>query len=301
MIALETLPAAARQAVESLQSENARLRRILELKDEQIRLLNFQMFGPKSDQLSPAQKQLLLAEVSLTAAEVDREAQLPAAQKAAPKAKIPRPHHPGREPLPAHLERREVILPCRPEDCQCARCGAQRPVIGYETREELACEPAKFFVRVVKREKRGAHCLEEQGVASAPLPDQIVPKGKLANEMIIELLVNKYQQHLPIYRQQAELAENHGIELSRKTLTDAVLAAGSLLQAVVGAQRRELLAGSYLQAAALPDTGENGPQPPGVSVGIQRARRGGGVRFSNGSQPGRAQGISPRVPGHTPV
>jgi len=250
--ALETLPAAARQAVESLQSENARLRRILELKDEQIRLLNFQMFGPKSDQLSPAQKQLLLAEVSLTAAEVDREAQLPAAQKAAPKAKIPRPHHPGREPLPAHLERREVILPCRPEDCQCARCGAQRPVIGYETREELACEPAKFFVRVVKREKRGAHCLEEQGVASAPLPDQIVPKGKLANEMIIELLVNKYQQHLPIYRQQAELAENHGIELSRKTLTDAVLAAGSLLQAVVGAQRRELLAGSYLQADETP-------------------------------------------------
>jgi transposase len=250
--ALETLPAAARQAVESLQSENARLRRILELKDEQIRLLNFQMFGPKSDQLSPAQKQLLLAEVSLTAAEVDREAQLPAAQKAAPKAKIPRPHHPGREPLPAHLERREVILPCRPEDCQCARCGAQRPVIGYETREELACEPAKFFVRVVKREKRGAHCLEEQGVASAPLPDQIVPKGKLANEMIIELLVNKYQQHLPIYRQQAELAENHGIELSRQTLTDAVLAAGSLLQAVVGAQRRELLAGSYLQADETP-------------------------------------------------
>ncbi len=290
MIALETLPAAARPAVESLQadqarlqSEHVRLQRILELKDEPIRLLNFRMFGPKSDQLSPAQKQRLLAEESLTAAEADREAQLPAAHKTAPqpKVKIPRPNHPGREPLPAHLERREVILPCHAEDCPCAQCGAERPVIGYATREELACEPAKFFVRVVKREKRGAHCLEEPGVVSAPLPGQIVPKGKLANEMIIELLVNKYQQHLPIYRQQAELAENHGIELSRKTLTDAVLAAGSLLQAVVRAQRRELLTGSYLQAdetpLPLPDAGEDGPQPPGVSVGIQRARRGGGV------------------------
>ncbi len=83
-------------------------------------------------------------------------------------------------------------------------------------------------------------------------PRQIVPKGKLANEVIIELLVNKYQQHLPIYRQQAELAENHGIELSRKTLTDAVLAAGSLLQAVVRAQQRELLAGNYIQADETP-------------------------------------------------
>ncbi len=154
-------------------------------------------------------------------------------------------------------------------------------VIGYATREELACEPAKFFVRVVKRKNAARIVWKNQGWSVRHCPEQIVPKGKLANEMIIELLVNKYQQHLPIYRQQAELAENHGIELSRKTLTDAVLAAGSLLQAVVRAQRRELLTGSYLQAdetpLPLPDAGEDGPQPPGVSVGIQRARRGGGV------------------------
>src|ERR1035438_8512811 len=117
MIALDTLPAAARLAFEGLQSENARLQsehlrlqRIVELKDEQIRLLNFRMFGPKSDQLSPAQKQLLLAEGSWGEGEGEREAGLPAAQKAAPKVKIPRPSHPGREPLPAHLERRGGIL-----------------------------------------------------------------------------------------------------------------------------------------------------------------------------------------------
>lgn len=63
MIALDTLPAAARLAFEGLQAENARLQsehlrlqRILELKDEQIRLLNFRMFGPKSDQLSRPKK-----------------------------------------------------------------------------------------------------------------------------------------------------------------------------------------------------------------------------------------------------
>jgi transposase len=237
------------QVLADLQVENRRLHRIIQLKDEQIRLLNIRCFGPKGEKLSLAQVQLLFEEVSVTLGEVAREAELPPAQKQnpLPRAKQPRPNHPGREPLSAHLERREEIITCCPQDCTCPKCGAQRPVIGYEMREELACEPAKFFVRVLKREKRGSHCEEEQGVATAPAPAQIVPKGKLSNEFIIEVLVRKYQLHLPVYRQCAALAEDHGIELSRKTLTDAILAAGSLLGAVVRAQRLELLAGGYIQ------------------------------------------------------
>ena len=250
MIAPDSSPSDLRQALERSESEIVRLLTIIQLKDEQIRLLNFKIFGPKSEKLSPAQIPLLLQEISLMAGEVEQEAERPEAQKqvSLPQTRKPRPHHPGRDKLPEHLERREEILPCCPEDCQCSKCGAERPVIGYETREELACEPAKFWVRVIKREKRGSHCEEEQGVATAPAPAQIVPKGKLSDEFIIEVLVRKYQLHLPVYRQCAALAEDYGIELSRKTLTDAILAAGSLLGAVVGAQRRELLAGGYIQA-----------------------------------------------------
>lgn len=236
--------------VADLEAENRRLLRIIELKDEQLRLATLRRFGPKGEKLSQLQTVLLLEEPSLTAQEVAQEAELPQPQKdqPVPRAKHPRPNHPGRERLPEHLERREEIIPCCPEDCTCEKCGAERPVIGYEVREELACEPAQFWVRVIKREKRGSHCQEEQGVATAPAPAQIVPKGKLSNEFIIEVLVRKYQLHLPVYRQCAALAEDFGIELSRKTLTDAILAAGGLLQAVVRAQRLELLAGGYLQA-----------------------------------------------------
>jgi transposase len=250
MIAPDCTAPALRQALATAQSEIARLQTILHLKDEQIRLLNCRLFGPKSEKLSAAQIPLLLQEISLMAGEVAQESERPAAQKQglpAP-ASPPRRNHPGRDKLPAHLERREEILPCCPQDCQCAKCGAERPVIGYDTREELACEPAKFWVRVIKREKRGSHCEAEQGVATAPAPAQIVPKGKLSNEFIIEVLVRKYQLHLPVYRQCAALLEDHGIDLSRKTLTEALLAAGSLLSAVVGAQRLELLAGGYIQA-----------------------------------------------------
>jgi transposase len=239
-----------RQALELARGEVARLQRVVQLKDEQIRLLNFRLFGPKSEKLSPAQIPLLLQEISVMSGEVEQEAERPEAQKPAPQSKPgqSRSAHPGRDQLPEHLERREEVLPCCPQDCHCAKCGAERPVIGYETREELACEPAKFWVRVIKREKRGSHCLEEQGVATAPAPAQIVPKGKLSNEFIIEVLVRKYQLHLPVYRQCAALVEDFGIELSRKTLNDAILAAGSLLRPVVGALRLELLAGGYIQA-----------------------------------------------------
>jgi len=244
------MPLPVRQAFESLQAENARLQFLLKFKEEQIRLLNLRLWGPKAEKLSDAQLLLLPLELVVANSEVEQEAALPEPQKTLPgaQAKAPRARHPGRAELPEHLERREEIIPCRPEDCQCAKCGAPRPVIGYEVREELDCRPAEFFVRVIKREKRGAHCLEEQGVAVAAVPAQILPKGKLSNRLIVEALAGKFQQHLPIYRQCAILLEDHGIELSRQTLNEGILTAAELLRPVVQAQGADLVAGPYLQA-----------------------------------------------------
>src|SRR5208282_563161 len=257
MIALDSLPTETRQAFQDLQGENGRLEQvirtkdqIIELQDQKIRLLNFKLWGPKGDTISPAQTALLFDEASVTSAEIQTEASLPPAQKEnpLPRSKPARPNHPGREKLPEHLERREVIIPCHPQDCRCGQCGAERPIIGYERSEELVCDSATFHVRVTLREKRGSHCQEEQGVATAPAPAKIVPKSKLSDEFIIEALARKYQQHTPVYRQCAALADNHGIDLSRATLASSILAAGELLTAVVRAQADELRMSSYLQA-----------------------------------------------------
>lgn len=235
----------------AMEAEIARLRVVVNLKDEQIRLLNIRLWGPKADKLSNNQLALLPEELLVAAPEVEREAELPDPQKVLnnlPKAKAPRKNHPGRTILPAHLERREVIVTCHPTDCACSVCGQPRPVIGYEVREELACKPAEFFVRVVKREKLGPHCTPDQGVLVAPAPSQIVPKSKLSDEFIIEVLAAKFQQHTPVYRQCASLLEDHRIDLSRQTLNGAILAAAELLVPVVQAQAADLLAGDYLQA-----------------------------------------------------
>jgi len=270
MIALDSLSSEARQAFEALQGEVGRLEQVLrtkdqiiELQEQKIRLLNFKLWGPKGDTLSPAQTALLFDEASVTAAEIQTEASLSPAQKekALPRAKKPRAHHPGREKLPEHLERREVIIPCHPKDCLCDQCGAERPIIGYERSEELVCDPATFHVRVTLREKRGSHCQEEQGVATAPAPAKIVPKSKLSDELIIEVLARKYGQHIPVYRQCADLADNHGVDLSRATLTAGVLAAGGLLRAVARAQADELRRRSYLQADETPVPVQTGEKP----------------------------------------
>ena len=236
---------------------------IIELQDQKIRLLNFQLWGPKGETIAPGQTAMLFDEASVTAAEIEQEAGLPPEEKekSPPRDRNPRARHPGREKLPEHLERREVIIPCHPQDCRCAQCGAERPVIGYDTSEELVCEPATFHVRVTKREKRGSHCQEEQGVATAPAPARIVPKSKLSDEFIIEALAKKFQQHQPVYRQCAVLAENHGIDLSRATLTSAILAAGGLPRAVVRAQADELRQTSYLQADETPVPVQTGETP----------------------------------------
>ena len=248
---LTSLPPGYEQAFTAMEAEVSRLRVVLNLKDEQIRFLNLQLWGPKADKLSENQLALLPQELVVLAPEVEREAGLPEKDKtlaSVPKAKTPPKDHPGRTPLPGHLERREEIISCHPEDCSCSVCGQPRPVIGYEVREELGCRPAEFFVRVIKREKRGSHCVPEQGVVVAPAPAQIVPKSKLSDEVIIEVLAAKFQQHTPVYRQCACLLEDHGIGLSRQTLNGAILAAAGLLVPVVQAQAVELLSGDYLQA-----------------------------------------------------
>jgi transposase len=264
MSELDSIPPAAQQVIKDLQAQLARqelvikdkereaIRQefIIKLQTEEIRLLTIRLFGQKGEKLSPDQMQLFFAEASVSAGEVAREADLPETQKTglAPKDKRARSSNPGRTALPEHLERRELILRVPEDQRHCAICGEPRPFIGYDVREELDCIPARYFVLVTKREKLGAHCLEEQGVATAPAPAQIVPKGKLSNAFIIEVLARKYLQHLPVFRQCACLLEDHGIELSRQTLTESILAAGELLGAVVRAQAAEMLAGNYLQA-----------------------------------------------------
>ena len=249
------------QLVETLAQSAVRLKRLEEklrgaaLENhylrELLRLARIEKYGPTSEKLSEEQLALLELEPGVSQAEVEAESQR--AQLKLPLRKAREPgKHPGRQELPAHLPRVEKIIPCTPEQCVCSQCGRNNEVIGYETSEQLDVEPAKHFVLVTKREKRACRRCEEQGVETAAAPARIIPKSLVSDRVIIDTIVNKYCDHLPLFRQSAILERETGLELSRVTLCGWVMAVGELLMPIAGAMRQELLSGGYIQADETP-------------------------------------------------
>ena len=159
-------------------------------------------------------------------------------------------------------------------------------MIGYETAEQLDVEPAKYFVRVTKREKRACKDCEEQGVQSAPLPARIIDKGLASDRVVIDTVVSKYADHVPLYRQSAILERESGMELSRATLDGWVMRVGELLSPIAAAMGQELLKGDYIQADETPvdvqmhDGREKTTKP---TFGNTAGRRTCSLRLSNGS------------------
>jgi transposase len=216
--------------------------------EERLRLLRIEKYGPGSEKLSDAQLELLELEPGVSGAEVEAETQREQLELPLKKAR----KHPGRQELPAELPRVEQIVACTAQQCVCGQCGQETVGIGYESAEQLDVEPAKYFVRVTKREKRACKACEEQGVQSAPLPTRIIDKGLASDRVVIDTVVSKYADHLPLYRQSVILERETGIELSRATLDGWVMRVGELLRPIRGAMAQELLAGNYIQADETP-------------------------------------------------
>jgi transposase len=212
--------------------------------EEKLRLVRIEKYGPGSEKLSDAQLELLELEPGVSSAEVEAES-----ERAQLKLHLKQPRkHPGRQELPAHLPRIEKIVACTPEQCVCENCGKENRVIGYEKSEQLDVKPAEYFVVVTMREKRACKDCEEQGVDCAPVPVRIIEKGLASDRVVIDTVVSKYADYIPLYRQSAILERETGIDLSRATLDGWVMRVGELLRPITAAMGRELLSGSYIQA-----------------------------------------------------
>jgi transposase len=225
----------------------------IQLLEERLRQMLINKYGASSEKLSSAQLQLLELEPGVNSDEVEAERAREALPSAPEESKSDyKAKHPGRQTLPAHLPRVEKIVACTAEQCVCSGCGAETAVIGYEESEQLDVEPAKYFVLVTRREKRACKRCEERGVIAAPLPQRIIEKSLVSDQIVIDTIVAKYCDALPLYRQSAMLKRDTGLDISRSTMDGWVMRVGELLMPIVGAMRRELLRGSYIQADETP-------------------------------------------------
>jgi transposase len=223
----------------------------IQVLEEQLRLQRIHKYGPASEKLNDAQLELLEQEPGVSNLEVIAESQrgpLPASVQLKPRRTRP---HPGRQELPSDLPRVEQVIPCAPEQSHCACCGEPTAIIGYEQSEQLDVEPAKYFVRVTKREKRSCRRCQK-GVVTAPTPARIIDKGLVSDRVVIDTIISKYCDHVPLYRQSVILERELGIEISRATMDGWVMTVGGLLVPMAGVMRVGLLSGGYIQADETP-------------------------------------------------
>jgi transposase len=243
-VRIATLEAALRVASRELHWANLTIQKRdaeIQLLEERLRKQRIRFLGAASETLSDLQLELLTEEEpGATREEVEAESRRELISTAAPRERKP---HPGRKPLPESLPRVEEVIAC---EANCVYCGGQTRVIGYDMSEALDREPAKWFVRVTKREKRS--CGKCSAIQMPPLAPRIVEKGLASDRVIIETVVAKYCDHLPLYRQEAMLEREAGVEISRATLDGWIMRVGELLEPVTEAMHADLLRASYLQA-----------------------------------------------------
>lgn len=198
-------------------------------------------FGRRAESMDPAQRALFEDVVAADIAAIETE--LTALRDPA----SPAPRHPKRQALPAHLPRVEQRH--EPASCTCADCGNALVSIGEDVTEQLDCEPVRFFVR--KHIYPKYTCRQCDTVVAAPSVPAVIDRGLPAPGLLAHILVGKYADHLPLYRQQQMIARS-GIELASSTLSGWVGASGVALMPLVAAMKAELLAEHVLHADETP-------------------------------------------------
>ncbi|MGH8144323.1 MAG: IS66 family transposase [Steroidobacteraceae bacterium] len=210
-------PAALQQMLRAALAEIERQRLI-------IAALQRNRFGRRSEQLGDAAVQRGVEDLEQSVAE--QSAALEAAVSRADPAKPNAPPRPPRtEPakrnrgaLPAELPRVEQVIDVETKVCPC--CGGALHLIGEDRTEMLDYVPAYFRVRVTRRPRYGCRSCAE-AIVQAPAPERPIDGGMATEALLAHVLVNKYSDHLPLYRQ-AQIFARQGVALDRSTLCNWV-------------------------------------------------------------------------------
>lgn len=231
---LRELVVTLKAALELSRQENSLLR-------QKIDALVRRVFGSSSEQVDRSQLELLLQLSSLATpadpvpAMVKKEVQV-------------QPRKPKAPRLPEHLPVvEEVIEPAsvkqQPEQWRC---------IGQEVSEQLDFEPARFLRRRIIR-KKYVHRTEVDTVpVIAPLPERLLDRSLPAPGLLAHILVSKYCDHLPLYRQEQIYAQRHQVQLPRQTLARWVELAADWLKPIYEQIRTGVMAGGYVQVDETP-------------------------------------------------
>jgi transposase len=214
----------------------------INLLQQKVQLLLKRLFGAKSEKMDKGQLELLLG--STLPEPLDDDDPPPGTTKP-PRPRRKRERKPR---LPENLPVEEQIID--PEAVKQDRSAYQ--CIGEEVTEALDVVPTRYFLRRIIRRKFRSKINRQRPPLIAPLPPRLI-EGSLASAgLLTDIMLRKYEDHLPLYRQEQILRTRHGIELSRKTMSDWVRATADWLTPIYNHIREELRQSAYLQADETP-------------------------------------------------
>ncbi len=232
--------------LQSARVENLRLKHILAR-------FQHRLFGRRSEKIDPNQLKLVLQVEA--ADEAATRVALPKYAQEAPDAEVPpkpkKKHaarHPGRKALPEHLERERIEI--HPEDRTCPCCGKELRLLGEEISEELGCRPKRFYVRQYVRYKYACSSCHDQ-IVRPPLPDKVIERGLAGPDVVAQVLVAKYADHLPLHRQSL-MYRREGVDLDKSTMCEWVDRGADLLRPIIEEIRRQVLTGVLVHADETP-------------------------------------------------
>ena len=234
LTSLRELVATLQAALDASRKENTLLRQKI---DQLVR----RVFGASGEQIDPAQLELLLQLP-------DPPAAVPASAPVASELSTPRPRRPPTPRLPEHLPVVEEILEPEPVKNQpeAWRC------IGQEISEQLDFEPARFLRRRVVRRKYVHRTDADRAPIIADLPPRLQERNLAGPGLLAHILVSKYCDHLPLYRQEEIYLRRHQVALPRQTLCRWVGLAADWLRPIYEQIRTGVLGGGYVQIDETP-------------------------------------------------
>ena len=223
-----------------LQRENERIKAQVLTLQEQLHIALAKRFASSSEKASPDQIRLFNEAEADVAVDLDVIARDVTVAAIAGHVR----QRPGRKALPAHLPRIEVLHELPPSQRFCDHDGAPLAVIGRVTSEQLDIVPAT--IRVLRHVRTQYACACGRCIKLAPLPGQPIPKSLAAPGLLAHITVSKYQDALPLYRQE-QILQRIGVDLPRATLANWMIQAGILVQPLINLLRDRLLAYDIIQ------------------------------------------------------
>ena len=234
---------------EQLTTENKRYQIQVLTLTEQLNLAIARRYAASSEKISPDQIYLFdeAEAAGCAGADADDTAE-PEADETVTVAAHQRKKR-GRKPLPETLPRIEVIHELAESERHCDHDGRRLTEIGEVTSEQLDIIPAK--IQVIRHIRKQYACDCGRCIKTAPLPAQPIPKSLASPGLLAHVTVSKYQDALPLYRQE-QILQRIGVELPRATLANWMIQAGTLIQPLINLLQDRLLGADILQMDETP-------------------------------------------------